>query len=77
MPSLQANISCWKFIIEALYQRFHLLYNSGAQLEIFQGRGDLVGLGHFYKHFIKTPRKKTLQEKIWEFFLLDIPKTKF
>ena len=26
---------------------------SGWQPEIFQGRGGLVGLGHFYKYFIK------------------------
>ena len=30
----------------------------GAQPEIFQGRGGLVRLGHFYKHFVKTTRKK-------------------
>ena len=30
----------------------------GAQPEIFQGRGGLVRLGHFYKHFIKNTRKK-------------------
>ena len=26
---------------------------SGWQPEIFQGRGGLMGLGHFYKYFIK------------------------
>ena len=31
---------------------------SGAQPEIFQGRGGLLGLGHFYKLFVKNTRKK-------------------
>ena len=31
---------------------------TGAQSEIFQGRGGLVGLGHFYKHFVKNTKKK-------------------
>ena len=31
---------------------------TGAQPEIFQGRGVLVKLGHFYKHFVKNTRKK-------------------
>ena len=30
----------------------------GAQSKIFQGRGGLVGLGHFYKHFVKNTKKK-------------------
>ena len=30
----------------------------GAQPEIFEGRGGLVGLGLFYKHFVKNTRKK-------------------
>ena len=33
-------------------------FDSGAQPEIFQGKGGLVGLGHFYKHFVKNTRKK-------------------
>ena len=32
---------------------------AGAQPEIFQGRGVLVKLGHFYKHFVKNTRKKS------------------
>ena len=32
--------------------------NAGAQPEIFQGKGGLVGLGHFCKHFVKNTRKK-------------------
>ena len=51
--------------------------HTGAQPEIFQGRGDFVKLGHFNKHFIKKSRKKTPQEKIFEFFLLDTLKTTF
>ena len=35
---------------------------SGAQPEIFQGRGGFVG--HFNKHFIKKSRKKAPQGKI-------------
>ena len=43
---------------------------SGAQPEIFQGRGGLIGLGHFHKHFvIKTPaQKKALLGKNRSFF---------
>ena len=32
--------------------------NTGAQPEIFQGRGGLVELGHFDKHFVKNTKKK-------------------
>ena len=31
---------------------------SGAQPDLSQGTGGLVGLGHFYKHFLKNTRKK-------------------
>ena len=31
---------------------------AGAQPWFFYGRGGLVGLGHFYKHFVKNTRKK-------------------
>ena len=51
--------------------------SSGAQPEFFQGRGGLMDLGHFYKHFVKNTRKKVLQEKIWEFFLLNTLKITF
>ena len=44
---------------------------SGAQPEIFQGRGGIVKLGHFNKHFIKKSRKNTQPGKILKFFLLD------
>ena len=33
-------------------------HNSGAQPEIFQGRGSFMELGHFNKHFVKNTRKK-------------------
>ena len=36
-----------------------------------------MGLGHFYKHFVKNTRKKAPQGKMWEFFLLDTLKTTF
>ena len=49
---------------------------SGAQPEIFHGRGGLVGLGYFNK-YLKTPKKKTSQGNIREFFLLDTLKTTF
>ena len=44
---------------------------SGAQPEIFQGRGGFVELGHFNKYFVKNTIKKAPQGKILEFFLLD------
>ena len=50
---------------------------SGAQPEIFLGRGGLMGSGHFYKHFVKSIRKKVPQGNIWEFFLLDTIETTF
>ena len=31
---------------------------SGAQPDLSQGRGGLVGLGHFHKHFLKNTRRK-------------------
>ena len=33
-------------------------YQTGAQPEIFQGRGGLVEFGHFNKYFVKNARKK-------------------
>ena len=33
-------------------------HNSGAQSEIFLGRGGFVELGPFNKHFVKNTRKK-------------------
>ena len=42
--------------------------NTGAQPEIFQGRGGFVNLGHFDKYFIKKSRKKAPQGKILEVF---------
>ena len=52
---------------------------TGAQSEIFQGRGGLVGLGHFYKHFVKNTKKKkrSRREKFGSFFLLDPLKLHF
>ena len=50
---------------------------TGAQPEIFQGRGGLVGLGQFYKHFVKNTRKKAPHGKIGEFFFLDTLKPTF
>ena len=32
--------------------------HAGTQPAIFQGRGGLVILGHFYKHFVENTRKK-------------------
>ena len=51
--------------------------SSGAQPDIFQGRGGFVKLGHFDKHFVKNSRKKGPAGKISEFFLLDTLKTTF
>ena len=50
---------------------------AGTQPEMFQGTGGLVGLGQFYKHFVKNTRKKVPHGKIWEFLLLDTLKTTF
>ena len=50
---------------------------SGAQPELFLGRGGFVKLGHFNKYFIKNSIKKASQGKILEFFLLDTLKTIF
>ena len=36
-----------------------------------------MGLGHFYKHFVKCTRKEGPTGKNWEFFLLDALKTTF
>ena len=51
--------------------------SSGAQPEIFQGRGGFMKLGHFDKHFIKKSRKKVPHGKYLKFFPLDTLKTTF
>ena len=44
-------------------------FDSGAQPEIFQGKGGLVGLGHFYKHFVKKHKeKRPRSDKLGSFF---------
>ena len=53
---------------------YELPLTSGAQPEIFQGRGGFLKLGHFDKHYIKKSRKKA-QRKMLEFFLLDTLRT--
>ena len=51
-------------------------YAPGEQPEIFQGRGGFVESRHFNKYSLKKAQeKKDPQVKIWEFFLLDTPKT--
>ena len=47
-----------KNYIRALAQHAKYLSSAGAQPDFFQGRGGFVGLGHFYKHFVKNTRKK-------------------
>ena len=44
--------------------------NPGAQLELFQGRGGFVKLGHFDKHFIKKSTKKSPAGKNFGVFSL-------
>ena len=66
---------CWSS--SRFFQCNSLPVYSGAQPEIFQGRGGLVGLGHIYKHFVKNTRKKAAHGNIWWFFLLDTLKTTF
>ena len=53
------------------------VFLAGAQLEIFQGRGGFMELGHVNKLFVKYTRKKTPQGNILELFLLDTLKTIF
>ena len=53
------------------------MYQAGAQLEVFQGRGGFLKLGHFDKHFVKNSRKKGPVGKLSELFLLDTLKTAF
>ena len=40
-------------------------YFTGAQPEIFQGRGGFAELGHLNKNFVKNTRKKAPQGKFW------------
>ena len=41
---------------------------SGAQSEIFSGKGDFLELEHFDKHFFKKSRKKGTAEKNFSVF---------
>ena len=50
---------------------------TGAQPDIFHGRGGFVKLERFDKHFIKKSRKNAPQENIFGVFLLDALKTVF
>ena len=49
-------------LIVNVIRKFVFIY-LGAQPKIFQGGGGLVGLGYFYKHFVKNTRKKCPAEK--------------
>ena len=57
--------------------RVIVLYKTGAQPEIFQGRVVFVKLGHFHKRSVNSSRKNGSAGKISEFFLLDTFKTTF
>ena len=46
--------------------RYQITTDTGAQPEIFQGRGRFVKLGHSDKHFVKNSRKKGPAVKIFE-----------
>ena len=50
---------------------------TGAQPEIFQGRGVFAKLGHFDKQFVINSRKKWLALGKFQIFLLDTPETTF
>ena len=50
---------------------------TGAQPEIFQGRGGFVKLGHFHKRSVINSGKKGPAGKSSEFFLLGALKTTF
>ena len=56
---------------------FGRVFHTGAQIEIFQGRGGFVKVGHFYKRSVKNSGKKGSAGKISDFFLLDTLKTTF
>ena len=43
---------------------------TGAQLEMFQGRGGVVKLGHFHKHLVNNSRKKGSAEENFGVFSL-------
>ena len=60
-----------------VWNRWKKKIKSGAQPEMFRGRGGFVKLRHFDKHFIKKSRKKVPPGKILKFFLLDTIKTTF
>ena len=50
---------------------------AGSQLEIFQGRGGFLELGHFDKLLVKNTTEKSPQRKILELLLLDSFKSTF
>ena len=58
----------FQILLEQLLSRFG--QSTGAQPEIFQGRGDFVKLEHSDKHFVKKFQKKRLRrESFWSFLL--------
>ena len=63
-----------------LKSKFYLIIHNirtGAQSEIFKGKGGFVELEHFDNHFVKNITKKGPAEKQMEFFLLGNLKTTF
>ena len=69
----------WKTpVLESIFNKVEKRFqHTGAQPEIFQGKGGFVKLRHFDKYFIKFEEKRTHREKFWSFFLLDTLKTTF
>ena len=57
-PYIYEYICCANINSMFLFKVLTVLFTPGAQPEFFQGRGGLVGWGHFYKHFVKNSRKK-------------------
>ena len=49
---------------------------TGAQPEIFQGKGGFVDLEHFDKHFVKNTKKDSAGKNV-DVVFLDTPKTTF
>ena len=45
----------------------YVTYNTGAQPEIFQGRGGFVELGHFDKLFVKNTKKSPAEKNFGAF----------
>ena len=48
--------------------KYDLDINTGAQPELFQGRGGFVESGHLDKLFVKNTKKRPRRKIFWSFF---------